>query len=247
MPNFNLSESNNKLIADEVQKQLLKAQEIANTLTDNQNIQAHLTNLFYNESFFELFVAKKLDHIWNSETQGIDATSTNSTLYYEYKTVKKKGDYKGLSFQFHWLSQTKVDQYQNIHKFYLIWREVLEIDMIIEVDPKFIIDKNSTLINKIQSQKTGSKSKKAGSKSKKAGSKKSGGHFSITAGSFLDKVENNIPLNENISNFKFMFISQNIQFNGQQLNSDDLNKEVKTTQELEIRKKQIRELKRIYG
>jgi hypothetical protein len=76
-------------------------------------------NIFYNEGFAEFLLAEKLGHTWNHKTQGPDAWLPNLEAA-EYKTAKPGG-----SFQFHWLSEKKMQRIQEIQWVYFAVRDRL--------------------------------------------------------------------------------------------------------------------------
>jgi hypothetical protein len=96
---------------DEMRHLLSRVYEIADELGYD--------NIFYNEGFAELLLAEKLGHTWNHKTQGPDAWLPNMQTA-EYKTAKPGG-----SFQFHWLSEKKMEKIQEIDWVYFAVREQL--------------------------------------------------------------------------------------------------------------------------
>lgn len=96
---------------DEMRRLLSRVYEIADELGYD--------NIFYNEGFAELLLAEKLGHTWNHKTQGPDAWLPNMESA-EYKTAKPGG-----SFQFHWLSEKKLERINEIEWVYFAVRDRL--------------------------------------------------------------------------------------------------------------------------
>jgi hypothetical protein len=96
---------------DEMKKLLSRVYELADDLGYD--------NIFYNEGFAELLLADKLGHTWNHKTQGPDAWLPNMEAA-EYKTAKPGG-----SYQFHWLSEKKMQRIKEIQWVYFAVRDRL--------------------------------------------------------------------------------------------------------------------------
>ncbi len=91
-----------------------------------------IRNLFYNEGYVDLLIANALGHTYNVETQGPDGYSVNGE-WCEYKTINAKSgkdgkpSWKGGTFQFHWLSKTKVEKYEKTDTFYFVLRDGVDL------------------------------------------------------------------------------------------------------------------------
>ena len=85
-----------------------------------------ISNLFYNEMFMELFAAQKLGHNWNPHTQGKDATEPEQNSPTEYKFINLRNKNKG-SFQFHWLSNDKMDELSKTENMFFGLRDGVDI------------------------------------------------------------------------------------------------------------------------
>jgi hypothetical protein len=123
-----------------IEKLLQQAEKIAKEELD-------LDNIFYNERFIELFAASKLNHLYGNDTQGGDAFETDINKPTEYKAINLRNKGKNASFQFHWLSDKKVDKYKQTDNMYFIVRDGVTIQKIYKVKSKEVfpfIDKNST-------------------------------------------------------------------------------------------------------
>ncbi|MBI2968962.1 MAG: hypothetical protein HYY40_14265 [Bacteroidetes bacterium] len=115
-----------------------------------------IKNLLYNEGYVDLLIATCLGHKYNIGTQGADALDKHNNPV-EYKCVAKKEDKYTGSFQFHWLSKNKVKKYRKCSHFYFAWRDGFEVEKIIRV-------KQKVLMNQII-RKKGRKGSTAGHKS----------------------------------------------------------------------------------
>ncbi len=117
-----------------------------------QHIQAAITvgeslgikNLFYNEGYVDLLTADKLGHVYNHATQGPDGYGKEGE-WCEYKTINAKGKdgegfpfWKGGTFQFHWLSRTKIEKYSQTTKFFFTLRDGADICEVWSLDNKDI-------------------------------------------------------------------------------------------------------------
>tara|TARA_R100001509_G_C4831767_1_gene203561 strand:- start:44 stop:511 length:468 start_codon:yes stop_codon:yes gene_type:complete len=113
-------------------KSLLKeAQDIAQD-------ELGLENIFYNERFVELFMANELGHDYGNNTQGGDAYDSNKKKPVEYKAINTRSKGKG-TFQFHWLSENKINQYSQTEDMYFCIRDGVDIKEIYRVPTKDII------------------------------------------------------------------------------------------------------------
>ena len=80
--------------------------------------QLGFPNILYNEQYKELEISNKLGHKYH-EGQGPDAINEVGEAC-EYKTMS---GYKG-SFQYHWISQEKLDKLKNTpHHYYAIYEK----------------------------------------------------------------------------------------------------------------------------
>ena len=127
-------------------------QKINNLLREAERIAEYelgVTNIFYNEAFVEAFMADQLGHRWNVDTQGSDAYEPDGTPT-EYKAINVRGKYKG-TFQFHWLSENKMDKLRTTKNMYFAIRDGVELKEVYSVP-------TDKLIDKIQEKATNSKS-----------------------------------------------------------------------------------------
>ena len=113
-------------------------------------------NIFYNEQFIELFVANLVNETWNKETQGGDAFDSEGHPT-EYKAINMRSKGKG-SFQFHWLSENKIEKLKQCKTMKFIIRDGVTIKEIYELP-------TSELIGLIEEKSTGSCTDIAGHKS----------------------------------------------------------------------------------
>ena len=104
-----------------------KVDEIVNLIDKAYSIakEIGIRNLFYNERFLELMIAKKLGHKASINTQGCDAIDEYGNSI-EYKTINLANKTAG-SFQFHWLSKNKIEKYQKTKYIYFVVRDGVEI------------------------------------------------------------------------------------------------------------------------
>tara|TARA_R110002050_G_scaffold294725_1_gene452807 strand:- start:83 stop:550 length:468 start_codon:yes stop_codon:yes gene_type:complete len=135
-----MSGNNNPL--NKIHQHLLEAQRIAKD-------ELGVTNIFYNEAFIEAFMADKLNHKWNSDTQGGDAYEQDGTPT-EYKAINTRSKSKG-SFQFHWLSDNKSESLKQTNNMYFGIRDGVTVNNIYKVP-------TSSLIERIEEKCTKSKS-----------------------------------------------------------------------------------------
>lgn len=120
-----------------IQELLVEVQDIANDFLG-------LENILYNERYVELLMSDILGHIYNTNTQGGDANEINGDQV-EYKAINNRNKSKSASFQFHWLSENKMEKYRNTQNVYFAVRDgalILEIyklpmkSIILEIEDK---------------------------------------------------------------------------------------------------------------
>jgi len=119
---------------------LLKAEKIAND-------ELGLVNIFYNERFIELFIAERLGHKYGNNTQGGDAIESDTGKPTEYKAINTRNKSGTGTFQFHWLSENKIEEYKKTKNMYFAIRDGITILRIYKVSTKKImplVDKNAT-------------------------------------------------------------------------------------------------------
>lgn len=127
---------------DKIQYHLLEAEKIAKE-------ELKVDNIFYNEGFIEAFIADKLQHKWNKETQGGDAFELDGVPT-EYKAINTASKGKG-SYQFHWLSENKMNKLKSTNNMFFARRHGVTLTDIYKI-------KTSNLIDKIEAKCTNSKS-----------------------------------------------------------------------------------------
>ena len=93
-------------------------------------------NIFYNEKYMDYIIAKHLNLIVGTGTQGADALDEDGNDV-ELKTINMASKSKG-SFQFHWLSKNKLDKYKKTKTVYFIYRFGPEIVKIIKCPMEYI-------------------------------------------------------------------------------------------------------------
>ena len=114
-----------------IKKLLVEAEEIAEK-------ELGLENIFYNERFIELFISDALGHKYGNNTQGGDAYDSDKKKPVEYKAINLRSKSKG-TFQFHWLSENKINQYNQTEDMYFCVRDGVTIKDIYKVPTKDII------------------------------------------------------------------------------------------------------------
>tara|TARA_R110001606_G_scaffold140685_1_gene279648 strand:+ start:217 stop:738 length:522 start_codon:yes stop_codon:yes gene_type:complete len=114
-----------------IQALLVEAQQIAKDEFD-------LDNIFYNERFIEMFMANHLGHEYGNNTQGGDALDESGTPT-EYKAINMRNKGKSGTFQFHWLSENKIEKYAQTNNMYFAVRDGVTIQKIYEVPTKVIM------------------------------------------------------------------------------------------------------------
>ena len=92
-----------------------------------------LNNIFYNEKFIELFVAKILDKSYKGNTQGGDIFDKETGKPIEIKAINIRNKNKTGSFQFHWLSNKKMEKYKQTEYMYFVIRDGVEIQQIYKI------------------------------------------------------------------------------------------------------------------
>jgi hypothetical protein len=95
-------------------------------------------NLFYNEMYIELIASNKLGHSWTSHTQGGDAVETEINKPTEYKFINGRNKQTG-SFQFHWLSNDKMDELNKTENMYFGIRDGVQIQQIYKLSTNVIL------------------------------------------------------------------------------------------------------------
>lgn len=95
-------------------------------------------NLFYNEMYIELIAANKLGHSWASHTQGGDAVEIEINKPTEYKFINSRSKQEG-SFQFHWLSNDKMDELNKTENMYFGVRDGVQIKQIYKLSTNVIL------------------------------------------------------------------------------------------------------------
>ena len=114
-----------------IQALLVEAQQIAKDEFD-------LDNIFYNERFIEMFMANHLGHEYGNNTQGGDALDESGTPT-EYKAINMRNKGKSGTFQFHWLSENKIEKYTQTNNMYFAVRDGVTIQKIYEVPTNIIM------------------------------------------------------------------------------------------------------------
>jgi hypothetical protein len=112
-----------------IQEYVLAAERVAK--------EVGINHLFYNEQHIEVLIAAKLGHEYNVNTRGPDARDSFGDKV-EYKTINIASSSKG-SFQFHWISESKLASYAETKNIYFCVREGSHIKEIWELPMKVII------------------------------------------------------------------------------------------------------------
>ena len=97
-----------------------------------------LENILYNERYVELLMSDKLGHKYNVNTQGGDAFNINQEEC-EYKAINLRNKSNSSSFQFHWLSENKMEKYRNNKFVYFALRDGAKLIEIYELPMESII------------------------------------------------------------------------------------------------------------
>ena len=101
--------------------------------------QNGINNLFYNEMFMELIMASKLGHDYESHTQGGDAKEPNTNAPTEYKLINLRNKSGGGSYQFHWLSNDKMEELGKTENMYFGLRDGIELVEILKLPTSVIL------------------------------------------------------------------------------------------------------------
>jgi len=115
-------------------------EQITNLLVEADKIAVEngVNNLFYNEMYVELIAASKLGHSWSAHTQGGDAIEIETNKPTEYKFINERSKSKG-SFQFHWLSNDKMNELKKTENMYFGLRDGVNINKIYKVPTSVLL------------------------------------------------------------------------------------------------------------
>ena len=119
-------------------KTVTKIKSLLKQAQDLAQDELGLENIFYNERFVELMIANELGHEYGNNTQGGDAWDPVKKKPVEYKAINLRSKGKG-TFQFHWLSQNKINQYSQTEDMYFCIRDGVQIKEIYRVPTKTVI------------------------------------------------------------------------------------------------------------
>lgn len=101
-------------------------QKIEKKLEEIQHLATNLgiKDIFRNKKFIEVAAAHRLGHRWSDKPYGADAYEEVKGITYptEYKSAKVGG-----TFQFHWLSVTKMKKIQECKNIYFLVTEGVRI------------------------------------------------------------------------------------------------------------------------
>ena len=126
--------------------------EIQIKLEEIENLAASLgiNDIFRNKKFIEIAAANFLQHKWNDKPYGADAFELIEGREFptEYKSAKVGG-----SFQFHWLSQNKMNKIKECKNIYFLVTEGVRILEIYTLPTYFIF--NDILEKSTQSKEIG--------------------------------------------------------------------------------------------
>ena len=127
-------------LLNNMQTKLEEIEEMANELG--------ISDYFRNKKFIEVNAANMLGHDWASKPYGADAYEMINNIEYptEYKAAKEGG-----SFQFHWLSENKMNKIKETQNCYFLVTEGVKILSIYTIPTENILDE-------INEKATGSKS-----------------------------------------------------------------------------------------
>ena len=114
-----------------IENLLIQVQDIANE-------HLGLENILYNERYIELLMANILGHEYNTNTQGGDSFEPNGDEN-EYKAINLRNKSKSSSFQFHWLSENKMEKYRSNKNVFFARRDGAKILEIYKLPMKSII------------------------------------------------------------------------------------------------------------
>lgn len=98
-----------------------------------------IDNLFYNEMFMELVMASKLEHKFEAHTQGGDAIEPDTGKPTEYKLINTRNKSGGGSYQFHWLSNSKMDELRKTENMYFGRRDGVELVEVLRLPSSVIL------------------------------------------------------------------------------------------------------------
>jgi len=102
-----ISEEEREKTLDDIFKKIKEIKELSNKIG--------IDNIFYNEQYKELEIARLLKHVHN-EGQGSDAVFNNENC--EYKSMNGE---RG-SFQYHWLSESKMEKLRKTpHHYFCVY------------------------------------------------------------------------------------------------------------------------------
>jgi len=120
-------------IIHKIEKRLEEIQHLATNLG--------VRDIFRNKKFIEIFTAHKLGHEWNDKSYGADAYEMINGREYptEYKSTQDNGNGPN-SFQFHWLSENKIEKIKACHNIYFIITRGVTILEIYRISTSKIID-----------------------------------------------------------------------------------------------------------
>jgi hypothetical protein len=98
-----------------------------------------IDNLFYNEMFMELIMASTLGHNYESHTQGGDAIEPETNAPTEYKLINIRNKSGNGSYQFHWLSNDKMQELSKTKNMYFGLRDGVEIIEVLRLPTSVIL------------------------------------------------------------------------------------------------------------
>ena len=108
-----------------------------------------LTDVLYNQKYLELLAAQEHGMIYNPDPQGADATNPTSGGDVEIKCCREGG-----SWQFHWLSNNKMNKLRNTEQMILAVHDNYKIVRSYQIMPS----QCNTLKQLIEQKATGTKS-----------------------------------------------------------------------------------------
>jgi len=112
-----------------------------------------INNLFYNEQYMEVVISDLLGHEYNNHTQDPDAFNQDGE-WVEYKSINISGceqsDIRNKSFQFHWISANKIENYRKLKDIYFIVRHNSKPLEIYKLDASVILPDLETAFNKAE-------------------------------------------------------------------------------------------------
>lgn len=115
--------------------------QISNLLKEADKIarENNINNLFYNEMFMELIMAATLGHNYRSHTQGCDAIEPISEKPTEYKLINVRNKSGGGSYQFHWLSNDKMEELAKTENMYFGLRDGVNLVEVLKLSTSVIL------------------------------------------------------------------------------------------------------------